>query len=57
MEGLTCPHVSMWEHPWEVSALRLDSQPIHREAGDMSDGHGEVPVPDYCCGEDRTVDG
>lgn len=40
----------MWKHPWEISVLRLDDQPIQKEAGDMSDCHAEVPAPnsDYC---------
>lgn len=42
---LYCPSISTWEHPWEVSVLRLHDQPVKSEAGDMSDGHAEVPAP------------
>jgi len=39
----------MWKHPWEISVLRLDNKPIQKEAGDMSDGHAEVPAPNSDC--------
>jgi hypothetical protein len=37
----------MWEHPWEVSVLRLHDQPVEKEAGDVSDGHAKVPAPKF----------
>jgi hypothetical protein len=51
MQDLTCSHISTWEQPWEVSALPLDNQPKQSEARNMSNGHGEVPAPDYRCCE------
>jgi len=39
----------MWKHPWEISVLRLDNQPIQKEAGDMSDGHAKVPARNSDC--------
>lgn len=52
---LYCPSISTWEHPREVSVLRLHDQPVKSEAGDMSDGHAEVPAPNYDCCKDSWV--